>query len=88
MPKSDLVLWYDFLWSRTRAIRKELTQQMMVDKLAVELVEKCTRFHIYAAFRMADLEVSQKAIFKTTIFRQETLIRNLIRRICRSVCNL
>ncbi|PAV72484.1 hypothetical protein WR25_05896 [Diploscapter pachys] len=26
--------WYDFLWSRTRAIRKEITQQALVDKTA------------------------------------------------------
>lgn len=32
--------WYDFLWSRTRAIRKEITQQALVDKTAVRLVEK------------------------------------------------
>jgi hypothetical protein len=58
MPESELVLWYDFLWSRTRAIRKEITQQLMVDRVAVGLVEKCARFHIYAAFCMADLGVS------------------------------
>uniref|UniRef100_A0A915CX22 SAC3/GANP/THP3 conserved domain-containing protein n=1 Tax=Ditylenchus dipsaci TaxID=166011 RepID=A0A915CX22_9BILA len=41
---SDLVKWYDFLWSRTRSIRKDITQQMLNDKVAVDLVEKCASF--------------------------------------------
>jgi hypothetical protein len=56
---SKMSYFYEFRWSRTRAIRKEITQQMIVDKTTVSLVEKCARFHIYASFCMANLEVSQ-----------------------------
>ncbi|KAH7730645.1 Protein F20D12.2 [Aphelenchoides avenae] len=52
--KENLVQWYDFLWSRTRSIRKDITQQMLSDRSAADLVEKCTRFHIFAAFRFAE----------------------------------
>ncbi|CAD5227112.1 unnamed protein product [Bursaphelenchus xylophilus] len=51
-PRSELPKWYDFLWTRTRSIRKEITQQMLCDELAVDLVEKCTRFHIFAGYAM------------------------------------
>ncbi|KIH62903.1 SAC3/GANP family protein [Ancylostoma duodenale] len=45
VPESedDLVSWYDFLWSRTRAIRKEITQLMLSDRTAVALIE---RYHL------------------------------------------
>ena len=36
--------WYDFLWNRTRAIRKDITQQRLCDTQAVALVEKCARY--------------------------------------------
>lgn len=66
MPRSELIRWYDFLWSRTRSIRKEITQQLLSDRVAVSLVEKCTRFHIYASYCMADLGVSHcYTIFQT-----------------------
>ena len=36
--------WFDFLWNRTRAIRKDITQQHIHDETAVELMEKCSRY--------------------------------------------
>ena len=36
--------WFDFLWNRTRAIRKDITQQHLGDTTAVELMEKCARY--------------------------------------------
>ncbi|KAI6176518.1 SAC3-GANP domain-containing protein [Aphelenchoides bicaudatus] len=56
MSRSELPRWYDFTWSRTRAIRKEITQQIIVDEVTVSLVEKCARFHIYASYCMSDLD--------------------------------
>lgn len=41
--------WYDFVWSRTRAIRKDITQQHLCDSTSVSLLEKCARFHIHCA---------------------------------------
>ncbi|XP_064489302.1 germinal-center associated nuclear protein-like [Ornithodoros turicata] len=41
--------WYDFIWNRTRAIRKDITQQHLCDLISVSLVEKCARFHIHCA---------------------------------------
>lgn len=58
MPKYELPKWYDFVWDRTRSIRKEITQQMLADHVAVDLVQKCTRFHIYASFIMVGFDVS------------------------------
>jgi hypothetical protein len=70
IPRSELGRWYDFIWSRTRSIRKEITQQMLVDESAVALVEKCVRFHIYASFRMADLGVRLENLLKNVNFSE------------------
>nr|KAG5708418.1 hypothetical protein BaRGS_026145 [Batillaria attramentaria] len=44
--------WYDFLWNRTRGIRKDITQQQLCSREVVELIEKCVRFHIYCSERL------------------------------------
>ncbi|KAJ8282584.1 hypothetical protein COCON_G00051030 [Conger conger] len=44
--------WYDFVWNRTRGIRKDITQQHLCDPLIVSLIEKCTRFHIHCAHHL------------------------------------
>ncbi|GFS57299.1 germinal-center associated nuclear protein [Trichonephila clavipes] len=41
--------WYDFIWNRTRSIRKDITQQQLCDIECVEILEKCARFHILCA---------------------------------------
>eukprot|EP00057_Strongylocentrotus_purpuratus_P015956 XP_011670430.1 PREDICTED: germinal-center associated nuclear protein [Strongylocentrotus purpuratus] len=46
--------WFDFLWDRTRSIRKEITQQQLCETTAVSLMEKCTRFHIYCSYRLCE----------------------------------
>ncbi|CAD5221155.1 unnamed protein product [Bursaphelenchus okinawaensis] len=56
--RQELPKWYDFLWTRTRSIRKEVTQQMLSDQLAAELVEKCTRFHIFAGYAMLGFDAN------------------------------
>lgn len=50
--------WYDFLWDRTRGIRKDITQQMMCNVEAVAMIEKCARFHIFSAERLCEEEMS------------------------------
>lgn len=50
--------WYHFLWDRTRAIRKDITQQELCCQGAVELVEQCSRFHIYCSARLVGEEPS------------------------------
>ncbi|RWS13837.1 germinal-center associated nuclear protein-like protein [Dinothrombium tinctorium] len=50
--------WYDFLWSRLRAIRKDITQQHLCDLTSVELLEKCTRFHIFCAHALCEEDLS------------------------------
>ncbi|RCN27440.1 hypothetical protein ANCCAN_26825, partial [Ancylostoma caninum] len=61
VPESedDLVSWYDFLWSRTRAIRKEITQLMLSDGTAVALIERCARLHILCAYKLCHLGVEK-----------------------------
>ncbi|CAP35236.2 Protein CBG17718 [Caenorhabditis briggsae] len=48
--------WYNFLWNRTRALRKEVTQLSLSDSLALNLVERCTRLHILFGYVLCDLE--------------------------------
>ncbi|EYC43808.1 hypothetical protein Y032_0480g2237 [Ancylostoma ceylanicum] len=61
VPESedDLVSWYDFLWSRTRAIRKEITQLMLSDGTAVALIERSARLHILCAYKLCHLGVEK-----------------------------
>jgi hypothetical protein len=49
--------WFDFVWNRTRAIRKDLTQQQICSPLAVSLVEKTTRFHVFVAHQLCEEEL-------------------------------
>ncbi|KAK6177359.1 hypothetical protein SNE40_015477 [Patella caerulea] len=49
--------WYDFLWNRTRGIRKDITQQQLCNKNVVELIEKCVRFHIYCSHRLCEQDM-------------------------------
>ncbi|XP_052462494.1 germinal-center associated nuclear protein isoform X1 [Carassius gibelio] len=44
--------WYDFVWNRTRGVRKDITQQHLCDPETVSLIEKCTRFHIHCAHHL------------------------------------
>ncbi len=46
--------WFEFAWSVTRAIRKDITQQQLSDLSAVCLVEKCARFHIMCGERLVE----------------------------------
>ncbi|XP_046575256.1 LOW QUALITY PROTEIN: germinal-center associated nuclear protein-like [Haliotis rubra] len=46
--------WYGFLWDRTRGIRKDITQQQLMNREAVELLEKCARFHIFCSERLCE----------------------------------
>lgn len=44
--------WYDFLWDRLRAIRKDITQQNICDQASAILVERCARFHVHCCYAM------------------------------------
>ncbi|XP_048739403.2 germinal-center associated nuclear protein-like isoform X2 [Ostrea edulis] len=46
--------WFDFLWNRTRGIRKEITQQQFCTTESTELLEKCVRFHVFCAERLCE----------------------------------
>ena len=46
--------WYEYMWSVTRAIRKDITQQNLSDLVSVSIVEKCSRFHIFCAERLIE----------------------------------
>ncbi|GAB6033474.1 Germinal-center associated nuclear protein [Chamberlinius hualienensis] len=46
--------WYDFVWNRTRSIRKDITQQHLCDHITVEVIEMCTRFHIHCSARLCE----------------------------------
>lgn len=52
MGESNYREWYDFVWNRTRGIRKDITQQHLCDPLTVSLIEKCTRFHIHCSHHL------------------------------------
>ncbi|KAM4608580.1 germinal-center associated nuclear protein [Polymixia lowei] len=46
--------WYDFVWNRTRGIRKDITQQHLCCPETVSLIEKCTRFHVHCAHHLCE----------------------------------
>ncbi|KAM3862155.1 germinal-center associated nuclear protein [Diretmus argenteus] len=46
--------WYDFVWNRTRGIRKDITQQRLCCPQTVSLIEKCTRFHVHCAHHLCE----------------------------------
>ncbi|KAF7658146.1 hypothetical protein LDENG_00016710 [Lucifuga dentata] len=50
--------WYDFVWNRTRGIRKDITQQHLCCPHTVSLIEKCTRFHVHCAHHLCEEPMS------------------------------
>ncbi|KAM6978447.1 germinal-center associated nuclear protein-like [Tautogolabrus adspersus] len=50
--------WYDFVWNRTRGIRKDITQQHLCCPDTVSLIEKCTRFHVHCAHHLCEERIS------------------------------
>ncbi|CAL8240621.1 unnamed protein product [Merluccius merluccius] len=46
--------WYDFVWNRTRGIRKDIIQQHLCCPQTVSLIEKCTRFHVHCAHHLCE----------------------------------
>lgn len=51
-PQTNTSLWFQFVWDRTRSIRKDITQQELCSPGTVELVEQCVRFHIHCSARL------------------------------------
>lgn len=51
-PHTNTSLWFQFVWDRTRSIRKDITQQELCSPGTVELVEQCVRFHIHCSARL------------------------------------
>ncbi|XP_078382486.1 germinal-center associated nuclear protein-like isoform X2 [Oculina patagonica] len=50
--------WFDFVWNRTRGIRKDITQQHLCDPGCVDLVEKTARFHIVCAHILCEADMN------------------------------
>uniref|UniRef100_A0A3Q0R3S0 Germinal-center associated nuclear protein n=1 Tax=Amphilophus citrinellus TaxID=61819 RepID=A0A3Q0R3S0_AMPCI len=50
--------WYDFVWNRTRGIRKDIIQQHLCCPQTVSLIEKCTRFHVHCAHHLCEEQLS------------------------------
>lgn len=50
--------WYDFVWNRTRGIRKDITQQHLCCPTTVSLIEKCMRFHVHCAHELCEEHMS------------------------------
>ncbi|XP_046912006.2 RRM_XMAS2 and SAC3_GANP domain-containing protein xmas [Dermatophagoides farinae] len=53
----NMAEWFDFIWSRTRSIRKDITQQHLIDLKSVTLTEQCARFHIFCAYYLCEQEM-------------------------------
>ncbi|OQV16530.1 Germinal-center associated nuclear protein [Hypsibius exemplaris] len=53
--------WYDFVWRRVRAIRKEITQQRLTGPLIAGILEDITRFHIIAFHMFCEADQNQFA---------------------------
>lgn len=56
-PENNLREWFDFIWSRTRSIRKDITQQHLINLESVSLIEKCARFHIFCSYYLCEEEM-------------------------------
>lgn len=46
--------WYEFIWNRTRAIRKDITVQRLTGLAVIEILEKTARFHILCSYRLCE----------------------------------
>ena len=46
--------WFVFMWSATRAVRKDVSQQNLADLTSVSILEKCARFHVLCAERLCE----------------------------------
>uniref|UniRef100_A0A0N4ZYC8 SAC3_GANP domain-containing protein n=1 Tax=Parastrongyloides trichosuri TaxID=131310 RepID=A0A0N4ZYC8_PARTI len=57
--KKDLARWYNFLWDRTRSIRKDLMQQDIINEEALYIYEVCARFHIYMFHYLENLSIDE-----------------------------
>ncbi|VDP98885.1 unnamed protein product [Trichobilharzia regenti] len=49
--------WYEFMWTRTRAIRKDIRQQNLCCPIVISVIERIARFHIFCAARLVDQPV-------------------------------
>uniref|UniRef100_A0A3Q0KU01 SAC3_GANP domain-containing protein n=1 Tax=Schistosoma mansoni TaxID=6183 RepID=A0A3Q0KU01_SCHMA len=49
--------WYEFMWTRTRAIRKDIRQQNLCCPIVIGVIERIARFHIFCAARLVDQPV-------------------------------
>ncbi|KAH8862405.1 Germinal-center associated nuclear protein [Schistosoma japonicum] len=49
--------WYEFMWTRTRAIRKDIRQQNLCCPTVISVIERIARFHIFCAARLVDQPV-------------------------------
>lgn len=57
-------VWYDFMWKRTRAIRKDITQQHLACKKTAHVLEVVGRYHIWCAHALA---TEDRAVFNSSI---------------------
>lgn len=65
--------WYDFIWDRTRAIRKDITIQRLTGSNTIEILEKCSRFHILCSYKLCE---EQSNVFDFKI-NEENLVNCL-----------
>ena len=81
--------WYDFLWDRLRAIRKDITQQRICDQASAVLVEQCARFHVhscYAMNRVKDFDVDMNKRNLNDCLQMLRQIHTDLRIISNSMC--
>ncbi|OAF71209.1 SAC3 family protein 2 [Intoshia linei] len=53
---ASLDKWYNFIWTRTRAIRKDINHLNLKDEYAIYCLEIITRFHIFCIHYMIDVD--------------------------------
>ncbi|GAV03414.1 hypothetical protein RvY_13841 [Ramazzottius varieornatus] len=51
--------WYDFVWRRLRAIRKEITQQRLTGAVVASILEDMCRFHLVSCHMFCQADHSQ-----------------------------
>jgi germinal-center associated nuclear protein len=70
-------VWYDFMWKRTRAIRKDITQQHMSCLATAQVLETVARYHIWCSHSMVLEEFWEQRINDENLEKTLTSIEHV-----------
>ena len=68
---------YCYIWNRTRAIRKDITQQRLSDTCTVSVLETICRFHIFSGYSLSGSSNFEPKINNENLEKSLTSLRHL-----------